>query len=188
MNAYRDSGNSTGRRLPGTHGTSVQPRSAAGLRGAAPCAKHQFSLAIDDFGVEYASMTNLLNVPVDWMKIDRSFIAQIHDNERVQRLVRSQIAVASIMQLNLIAEGSRIRNRRTGSLEAGAFCTRIPVRIPTETSDLAALVDGPRSVGAATVRLPTGLTDPEPERAFGATRSARTRTRRPSPTPRTVAR
>ncbi|PRC53451.1 hypothetical protein C6A85_53770, partial [Mycobacterium sp. ITM-2017-0098] len=41
------------------------------------------SLAMDDFGVEHASMTNLMHVPVDWLKIDRSFIAEVHHNDRV---------------------------------------------------------------------------------------------------------
>ena len=35
-----------------------------------------FNLAIDDFGIDHASMTNLLHVPVDWLKIDRTFVAQ----------------------------------------------------------------------------------------------------------------
>ena len=83
-----------------------------------------FSLAIDDFGVEHASMTNLLHVPVDWLKIDRSFVARLHENERAQRLVRSQIAVAACMQVDLIAEESRTRSRPTGSSRRDAFCSR----------------------------------------------------------------
>jgi diguanylate cyclase (GGDEF)-like protein/PAS domain S-box-containing protein len=64
-----------------------------------------FSMAIDDFGVEHASMTNLMRVPVNWLKIDRSFVAEVPENERVQRLVRSQVAVGTYMQADLIAEG-----------------------------------------------------------------------------------
>jgi diguanylate cyclase (GGDEF)-like protein/PAS domain S-box-containing protein len=64
-----------------------------------------FSMAIDDFGVEHASMTNLMRVPVNWLKIDRSFVAELPENERVQRLVRSQVAVGTYMQADLIAEG-----------------------------------------------------------------------------------
>jgi diguanylate cyclase (GGDEF)-like protein/PAS domain S-box-containing protein len=64
-----------------------------------------FSMAIDDFGVDHASMTNLMRVPVNWLKIDRSFVAEVPENERVQRLVRSQVAVGTYMQADLIAEG-----------------------------------------------------------------------------------
>ena len=144
VNAYRDSGIAPAN-------VCLELTERAFSREALPAyvALHHarnigFSLAIDDFGVEYASMTNLLNVPVDWMKIDRSFIAQIHDNERVQRLVRSQIAVASIMQLNLIAEGVENQEQADWLLEAGCFLHQgFLYAFPTETSDLAALVDGP---------------------------------------------
>lgn len=67
--------------------------------------EHGFAIAIDDFGVDHASMTNLVHVPVDWLKIDRTFVAEVDRNERVQRLVRSQIAVATHMRAGLIAEG-----------------------------------------------------------------------------------
>ncbi len=101
-----------------------------------------FSLAIDDFGVEYASMTNLMHVPVDWLKIDRSFIAEIHESERVRRLVRSQIAVASTMQINLIAEGVESQEQADWLLEAGCFLHQgFCYAHPTEFADLAALVE-----------------------------------------------
>ena len=105
-----------------------------------------FSLAIDDFGVEYASMTNLLHVPVNWLKIDRSFVAQIHESERVQRLVLSQIAVASTMRLNLIAEGVETREQADWLLESGCFLHQgFLYARPTETEDLADLIGGPPS-------------------------------------------
>ncbi len=101
-----------------------------------------FSLAIDDFGVEYASMTNLMHVPVDWLKIDRSFIAEVHKNERVQRLVRGQIAVASSMEVNLIAEGVENQEQADWLIKSGCFLHQgFLYARPTETADLAALVE-----------------------------------------------
>jgi diguanylate cyclase (GGDEF)-like protein/PAS domain S-box-containing protein len=101
-----------------------------------------FSLAIDDFGVEYASMTNLMHVPVDWLKIDRSFISEVHHNERVQRLVRGQIAVASAMQVNLIAEGVENEQQAEWLLDAGCWLHQgyLYAR-PAEATDLIALID-----------------------------------------------
>jgi diguanylate cyclase (GGDEF)-like protein/PAS domain S-box-containing protein len=100
-----------------------------------------FSLAIDDFGVEYASMTNLMHVPVDWLKIDRSFISEVHHNERVQRLVRGQIAVASAMQVNLIAEGVENEEQAHWLLDAGCWLHQGYLYAkPTETADLAELI------------------------------------------------
>ncbi|GJF17614.1 hypothetical protein NGTWS1803_05570 [Mycolicibacterium cyprinidarum] len=101
-----------------------------------------FSLAIDDFGVEYASMTNLMHVPVDWLKIDRSFVAEVHDNERVQRLVRGQIAVASAMQLNVIAEGVETQSQADWLQQAGCVLHQgFLYAHPTETADLADVLD-----------------------------------------------
>ncbi len=101
-----------------------------------------FSLAIDDFGVEYASMTNLMHVPVDWLKIDRSFVAEVHENERVQRLVRGQMAVAASMELNVIAEG--VENQEQADWLLGAGCVLHQGFLyarPTETEDLVALIE-----------------------------------------------
>jgi diguanylate cyclase (GGDEF)-like protein/PAS domain S-box-containing protein len=96
-----------------------------------------FSLAIDDFGVEHASMTNLMHVPVDWLKIDRSFIVQVHENERVQRLVRSQIAVAACMQVDLIAEGVEYQEQADWLREAGCVLQQgFLYARPIEATDL----------------------------------------------------
>lgn len=78
-----------------------------------------FSLAIDDFGVGHASMTNLMQVPVDWLKIDRSFVAEVHENKRVQSLVRGQIAVATCMDVEVIAEGVETQAQADWLREAG---------------------------------------------------------------------
>jgi diguanylate cyclase (GGDEF)-like protein len=98
-----------------------------------------FRLAIDDFGVDHASMTNLLHVPVDWLKIDRSFVAEVHDNERVQRLVRSQIAVATCMQVGLIAEGVERQEQAEWLRDAGCVLQQgFLYAHPMEATDLSA--------------------------------------------------
>ncbi|MDG4667147.1 EAL domain-containing protein [Mycobacterium sp. 236(2023)] len=113
------------------------------LRGARD---YGFSLAIDDFGVEHASMTNLMHVPVDWLKIDRSFIAEVPENERVQRLVRSQIAVAACMQVDLVAEGVETQEQADWLRKAGCVLQQgFLYSRPMETSDLAAYLNGRES-------------------------------------------
>lgn len=101
-----------------------------------------FSLAIDDFGVEYATMANLMHVSADWLKVDRSFIAEVHKNERVQRIVRGQIAAAAAMQINLIAEGVENQEQADWLREAGCVLQQgFLYADPTETADLPALVE-----------------------------------------------
>ena len=108
-----------------------------------------FSLAIDDFGVEYASMTNLMHVPVDWLKIDRSFVAEVPGNERVNRLVRGQIAVAASMEANLIAEGVETREQSDWLLGAGCVLQQgYLYGHPTETEDLEAVFETISAVSA----------------------------------------
>ena len=77
-------------------------------------------------------MTNLWHVPVDWLKIDRSFIAEVHRNERVQQLVRGQIAVASSLHLNLIAEG--VENQEQADWASGGGMFSAP-RVLVRSSD-----------------------------------------------------
>lgn len=107
-----------------------------------------FNLAMDDFGVEHASMTNLMHVPVDWLKIDRSFVAEVHINERVQRLVRSQIAVAACMQVDLIAEGVERQEQADWLREAGCILQQgFMYSYPIEVTDLADYVESQAAVG-----------------------------------------
>jgi len=101
-----------------------------------------FRLAIQDFGVEYASMTNLLHVPVDWLKIDRSFVAEVGDDDRVQRLVRSQIVMADCMQVNVIAAGVENQGQADWLRDAGCVMQQgFLYAYPIEATDLAANVE-----------------------------------------------
>ncbi|MGY2290563.1 putative bifunctional diguanylate cyclase/phosphodiesterase [Pseudomonas sp. SDO528_S397] len=63
-----------------------------------------FSLSIDDFGTGYSSLAYLARLPVDELKVDRSFIAQMHRPEQ-QEIVRAIIQLGLIMNLRLVAEG-----------------------------------------------------------------------------------
>jgi diguanylate cyclase (GGDEF)-like protein/PAS domain S-box-containing protein len=100
-----------------------------------------FNLAIDDFGIDHASMTNLLHTPVDWLKIDRTFVADVHDDQCVQRLVRSQIALASYMQVDLIAEGVENQKQADWLREAGCLLQQgFSYAHPIEAAGLAAEV------------------------------------------------
>jgi diguanylate cyclase (GGDEF)-like protein/PAS domain S-box-containing protein len=62
-------------------------------------------LAFDDFGTGYASLNYLTRFPVSRIKIDRSFIGRITDNAEDAAIVRSLIAMAHNLDLDVIAEG-----------------------------------------------------------------------------------
>jgi diguanylate cyclase (GGDEF)-like protein/PAS domain S-box-containing protein len=62
-------------------------------------------VAIDDFGTGYASLSYLRTMPVDILKIDRSFVADLHDSAESRAIVRSLLELGRSLELELIAEG-----------------------------------------------------------------------------------
>lgn len=63
------------------------------------------SVAIDDFGRGYSSLSYLQNMPIDTLKIDRSFIRDIDESNRQARVVDGIAMMAKGLNLNLVAEG-----------------------------------------------------------------------------------
>lgn len=60
---------------------------------------------LDDFGTGYSSLSQLARLPLDVIKLDRSFISSINESSTSQALVRSMVAVAQQLKLQVIAEG-----------------------------------------------------------------------------------
>ena len=62
-------------------------------------------LAVDDFGTGYSSLSHLQQYPVDLLKIDRSFVAEVAAHDDGPDLVRGLVDLARVLGLRTIAEG-----------------------------------------------------------------------------------
>ena len=61
--------------------------------------------SLDDFGTGYSSMHYLKDLPINILKIDKSFLDTIMEDESEQKIVQTIIAMAQILQLEVVAEG-----------------------------------------------------------------------------------
>jgi sensor c-di-GMP phosphodiesterase-like protein len=62
-------------------------------------------IAIDDFGTGESGLQQLIGLEVDTLKIDKSFIVQLGRDRQAEKLVRGIAALASVLEVDLVAEG-----------------------------------------------------------------------------------
>ena len=78
-------------------------------------------VALDDFGTGYASLTHLLTMPVDILKIDKSFVARLAANSASMAIVDGLIRIANKLDIRVVAEG--VETEEQASLLRDAGCT-----------------------------------------------------------------
>jgi diguanylate cyclase (GGDEF)-like protein len=79
-----------------------------------------FRVALDDFGTGYASLTHLLTIPVDIIKIDKSFVGRLARENASMAIVEGLLQIAKKLDIRVIAEG--IETEDQAALLAGAGC------------------------------------------------------------------
>lgn len=62
-------------------------------------------IAIDDFGTGYSSLSYLWRYPIDYLKIDRSFISNITSDKKKQDIVEAMVRMGQSMKMTVVAEG-----------------------------------------------------------------------------------
>jgi EAL domain-containing protein (putative c-di-GMP-specific phosphodiesterase class I) len=88
-------------------------------------------IAVDDFGSGYASLGHLRQLPVDVLKVDKSFVQNIGTDEDDEAIVRSTIDLAHSLGITVVAEGVESddvlqRLRTLGCDLAQGFCLAHP--------------------------------------------------------------
>ncbi len=90
-------------------------------------------ISIDDFGVGYSSMSQLLKLPLDELKIDRSFIANLDGDLRAQAILSATVELGRTLGLDIVAEGiesraslAEVRRRGVDTAQGFFFSKALP--------------------------------------------------------------
>ena len=76
-------------------------------------------VALDDFGTGFASLSHLKDFPLDYIKVDKSFVDNLLTDIACGAIVESLIDVAKKMQIGIIAEGIESAEQAARLLEIG---------------------------------------------------------------------
>ncbi len=78
-----------------------------------------FSVALDDFGVGYSSLASLSQLPVDVVKLDRSFVERLPESEAACVVASSMLDMANRLHMTTVAEGVETEAQREFLARAG---------------------------------------------------------------------
>jgi EAL domain-containing protein (putative c-di-GMP-specific phosphodiesterase class I) len=85
--------------------TVLMDQSEAGTRALRALRELGVQLVLDDFGTGYSSLAYLKHLPLDTIKIDRSFVSGLDDDDANQPIVEAVIALAHGLGIEVVAEG-----------------------------------------------------------------------------------
>jgi diguanylate cyclase len=99
------------------------------------------SIAIDDFGTGFSSLAQLQRLPVDEIKIDRSFVRDMEHDSQDAAIVRSTIDLGRNLGLRVTAEGVESESVRRALLELGCdYAQGFHLGVPLPADEAVAVV------------------------------------------------
>ncbi len=78
-------------------------------------------ISLDDFGTGYSSLNYLRTLPIDTVKLDRSFVSNIVESVQDRRLTRGIVSLANGLNLRLVAEGVENEKQMNTLIELGCY-------------------------------------------------------------------
>jgi len=99
--------------------TFIMDRARPAIQLLLSLRKMGVSLAIDDFGTGYSSLAYLKQLPVNKLKIDKSFINDLPDDDNDAAITRAMIALGDSLLFSIIAEGVETEAQREFLLREG---------------------------------------------------------------------
>ena len=76
-------------------------------------------LALDDFGTGYSSLSYLTRLPLDVLKLDRSFVAKLGQDDPSTAVTEAIVSMARALDLQVVAEGVEVESDRLTLLDLG---------------------------------------------------------------------
>jgi EAL domain-containing protein (putative c-di-GMP-specific phosphodiesterase class I) len=119
-------------------------------------------LSVDDFGTGYSSLTYLKRLPIDQVKVDKSFVGSVGvaDSDDAA-IVRAVVAMASALRLRTVAEGVEVMEQLDALREVGCdFGQGFYFSTPQPATHVRQLLDADR---AAPLFPPPQAVVPKPD-------------------------
>ena len=125
-------------------------------------------IAMDDFGTGYSSLATLQAFPFDRIKIDRSFVGRVGENEQAAAIVRAVLGLGRSLRMGVIAEG--VETAEQIKFLAGESCEEVQGFLygkpaPIETFGTAILATAPGAVQPESFGSPAAS---KPEQSYRA--------------------
>ncbi|MEU9129899.1 bifunctional diguanylate cyclase/phosphodiesterase [Kitasatospora sp. NPDC048540] len=95
--------------------------------------RHGVRISLDDFGTGYSSLSRLCDLPIDEIKIDRSFVSEMASDDHEAAVVRCSVELAHTLGLTAVAEGvedhrtwRRLRTEGIDAIQGWLICAAMP--------------------------------------------------------------
>ncbi len=137
--------------------TAIMADQARSLALLTRLAEAGVSIAVDDFGTGYSSLAYLTRLPVNEIKIDKSFVRQLDGESADAVIVRSTIAMAHALGMRVVAEGVETEHARLLLREYG--CDAIQGYVlsrPLPAAELEGWLARRDPCSAASLTMPSG--------------------------------